>query len=127
MLTTKDKQLKTNEILRTKMEILIINSGSSSLKYQLIDSKTGESKARGIVDRINIDGSYVKYVAVKNGKEVEVKKEQPIPTHEVGMNLVAALLTDPEVGVIQNPSDIKGVGHRVVHGGEKFVQPTNYR
>ena len=106
------------------MEILIINSGSSSLKYQLIDSKTGESKAKGIVDRINIDGSYVKYVAVKNGKEVEVKKEQPIPTHEVGMNLVADLLTDPEVGVIQNPSDIKGVGHRVVHGGEKFVQPT---
>ena len=56
------------------MEILIINSGSSSLKYQLIDSKTGESKVKGIVDRINIDGSYVKYVAVKNGKEIEVKK-----------------------------------------------------
>ena len=106
------------------MEILIINSGSSSLKYQLIDSKTGESKAKGIVDRINIDGSYVKYIAMKNGEEVEVKKEQPIPTHEVGMNLVAELLTDPKVGVIHNPSDIKGVGHRVVHGGEKFVQPT---
>ena len=106
------------------MEILIINSGSSSLKYQLIDSVTGESKAKGIVDRIGIDGSLVKYTAIKNGKEVEVKKEQPIATHEVGMNLVAELLTDAEVGVIHNPNDIKAVGHRIVHGGEKLVQPT---
>ena len=79
------------------MEILIINSGSSSLKYQLIDSKTGESKAKGIVDRIGIEGSLIKYVAVKDGKEVERKKEVPIPTHEVGMNLVTEFLTDPEV------------------------------
>lgn len=106
------------------MEVLIINSGSSSLKYQLIDSKTGESKAKGIVDRIGIEGSLIKYVAVKDGKEVERKKEVPIPTHEVGMNLVTEFLTDPEVGVIHNPEEIKGVGHRVVHGGEKLVQPT---
>lgn len=106
------------------MEILIINSGSSSLKYQLIDSKTGESKAKGIVDRIGIEGSLIKYVAVKDGKEVERKKEVPIPTHEVGMNLVTEFLTDPEVGVILNPEEIRGVGHRVVHGGEKLVQPT---
>lgn len=106
------------------MEILIINSGSSSLKYQLIDSKTGESKAKGIVDRIGIEGSLIKYVAVKDGKEVERKKEVPIPTHEVGMNLVTEFLTNPEVGVIHNPEEIKGVGHRVVHGGEKLVQPT---
>ncbi|AMD85374.1 acetate kinase [Capnocytophaga haemolytica] len=106
------------------MEILIINSGSSSLKYQLIDSKTGVSHARGLVDRIGIDGSTIKYIALKNGKEVEVKREVAIPTHEVGMNLVAELLTDKEVGVISNPSEIKGVGHRVVHGGETLVQPT---
>lgn len=106
------------------MEVLIINSGSSSLKYQFIDSKTGESKAKGIVDRIGIEGSLIKYVAVKDGKEVERKKEVPIPTHEVGMNLVTEFLTDPEVGVIHNPEEIKGVGHRVVHGGEKLVQPT---
>jgi len=106
------------------MEVLIINSGSSSLKYQLIDSKTGESKAKGIVDRIGIEGSLIKYVAVKDGKEVERKKEVPIPTHEVGMNLVTEFLTDPEVGVILNPEEIRGVGHRVVHGGEKLVQPT---
>ena len=106
------------------MEILIINSGSSSLKYQLIDSKAGESKDKGIVDRIGIEGSLIKYVAVKDGKEVERKKEVPIPTHEVGMNLVTEFLTDPEVGVIHNPEEIKGVGHRVVHGGEKLVQPT---
>lgn len=106
------------------MEILIINSGSSSLKYQLIDSQTGESKARGLVDRIGIDGSTIKYVALKNGKEIEVKKQLPIANHEEGLNLVTELLCDAEVGVISNPDDIKGVGHRVVHGGERLVQPT---
>ena len=106
------------------MEILIINSGSSSLKEQLVDSTTGEAKAKGVADRIGIDGSFVKYVAVKNGKEVEVKKEESIPNHEVAMDIVTTLLTDPEVGVIKYPEDIKAIGHRIVHGGEKFVQPT---
>ena len=76
------------------MEILIINSGSSSLKYQLIDSQTGESKARGLVDRIGIDGSTIKYVALKNGKEIEVKKQLPIANHEEELNLVTKLLCD---------------------------------
>lgn len=106
------------------MEILIINSGSSSLKYQLIDSTTGEAQAKGIVERIGIDGSLIKYTAIKNGKEIEVKKELPIATHEEGMKLVSDLLTDKEVGVINNPEDIETVGHRVVHGGEKLVKPT---
>lgn len=106
------------------MEILIINSGSSSLKYQLIDSETGKSQARGLVDRIGIDGSSVKYVALKNGEEVEVKKQLPIANHEEGLNIVAQLLCDAEVGVISNPDDIKGIGHRIVHGGEKLVEPT---
>lgn len=106
------------------MEILIINSGSSSLKYQLIDSTTGKAQAKGIVERIGIDGSLIKYTAIKNGKEIEVKKELPIATHEEGMKLVSDLLTDKEVGVINNPEDIETVGHRVVHGGEKLVKPT---
>lgn len=106
------------------MEILIINSGSSSLKYQLIDSKEGVSKVKGLVDRIGIDGSTIKYVALKNGKETEIKKQLPIRNHEEAMKQVTDLLTDAEVGVISNPDDIKAVGHRVVHGGEKFVQPT---
>ena len=106
------------------MEILIINSGSSSLKYQLIDSKEGVSKVKGLVDRIGIDGSTIKYVALKNGKETEIKKQLPIRNHEEAMKQVTDLLTDTEVGVISNPDDIKAVGHRVVHGGEKFVQPT---
>lgn len=106
------------------MEILIINSGSSSLKYQLIDSQKGISKVRGLVDRIGIDGSSIKYVALKDGKEVEIKKQLPISNHEEAMKQVTDLLTDAEVGVISNPDDIKAVGHRVVHGGEKFVQPT---
>lgn len=106
------------------MEILIINSGSSSLKYQLIDSQSGTAIAKGLVDRIGIDGSTVKYVALKNGKEVEIKKQLPIRNHEEGMKVVTDLLSDVEVGVVNNPDDIKAIGHRVVHGGEKFVQPT---
>ncbi|MDO4781805.1 MAG: acetate kinase [Capnocytophaga felis] len=106
------------------MEILIINSGSSSLKYQLIDSQKGISKVRGLVDRIGIEGSSIKYVALKDGKEVEIKKQLPISNHEEAMRQVTDLLTDAKVGVISNPDDIKAIGHRVVHGGEKFVQPT---
>ncbi|MDO4229558.1 MAG: acetate kinase [Capnocytophaga sp.] len=106
------------------METLIINSGSSSLKYQLIDSATSEVKAKGLVDRIGIDGSSVKYVALKNNKEIEVKKQIPIRTHEEAMKVITDLLSDAEVGIINNSDDIKAIGHRVVHGGEKFVQPT---
>ncbi|MDO5104800.1 acetate/propionate family kinase [Capnocytophaga sp.] len=106
------------------MEILIINSGSSSLKYQLIDSNTGTAIVKGLVDRIGIEGSNVKYVALKNAKELEIKKQLPISNHEAAMKVVTDLLSDSEVGVISNPDDIKAIGHRVVHGGEKFVQPT---
>lgn len=106
------------------MEILIINSGSSSLKYQLIDTQTGTAIAKGLVDRIGIEGSLVKYVAIKNGTENEVKKQLPISNHEEAMKVVTDLLSDSNIGVINNPDDIKAIGHRVVHGGEKFVQPT---
>lgn len=106
------------------METLIINSGSSSLKYQVIDSATNKVKAKGLADRIGIDGSSVKYVAFKNGKEIEIKKQVPIRTHEEAMKVITDLLSDTEVGIVNNSDDIKAVGHRVVHGGEKFVQPT---
>lgn len=106
------------------MEIFIINSGSSSLKYQLIDSQTGTAIAKGLADRIGIDGSNVKYVALKNGQEIEIKKELPINNHEEAMKVITDLLSDVNVGVIRNTDDIKAIGHRVVHGGEKFVQPT---
>lgn len=106
------------------MEILIINSGSSSLKYQFINAQTGVALAKGLVERIGIEGSKIKYVALKNGQEVEVKKELPIANHEEAMQLVSDLLTDPEVGVIKNPDEIQVIGHRVVHGGEKLVKPT---
>ncbi|CEN49489.1 Acetate kinase (fragment) [Capnocytophaga canimorsus] len=102
------------------MEILIINSGSSSLKYQFINAQTGVALAKGLVERIGIEGSKIKYVALKNGQEVEVKKELPIANHEEAMQLVSDLLTDPEVGVIKNPDEIQVIGHRVVHGGEKI-------
>lgn len=66
----------------------------------------------------------VKYVAIKNGTENEVKKQLPISNHEEAMKVVTDLLSDSNIGVINNPDDIKAIGHRVVHGGEKFVQPT---
>lgn len=106
------------------MEILIINSGSSSLKYQLINSETGDSIAKGLVDRIGIEGSLIKYVAFKDGKEYETKKQVPIRNHEEAMKQVTDVLSDPEIGVISDADAIQVIGHRVVHGGEKFVQPT---
>lgn len=106
------------------MEILIINSGSSSLKFQLIDVKTGGSSVKGLVERIGIEGGKIKYVAYKNGEEKERVIEENIPTHEQGMMRVSELLTDKEVGVINDPDEILYVGHRVVHGGEKLVKPT---
>lgn len=106
------------------MEILIINSGSSSLKFQLINPVTGYSSVRGLVERIGIDGGRIKYVATSDLKEREVFIQEYIPNHQKAMETVALLLTDREVGVINNTDDILYVGHRVVHGGEKLVKPT---
>ncbi len=102
------------------MNIFVINSGSSSIKYQLIRMPKAEVVCTGIVDRIGLDNSTIKHKTFLNGQEHELKNILQIKDHEAGLNEVAALLTDAKIGVIANPDEIKCVGHRVVHGGESF-------
>ncbi len=100
--------------------ILVINAGSSSLKYQLIDIDEGHIIAKGICERIGIDKSVICYNA-PDGKKIE--KESPMKTHEDAIKLVLNVLTDKETGVIEDMSCIEAVGHRVLHGGEKYSAP----
>ena len=100
------------------MNILVINCGSSSLKYQLIDSDSEKVLAKGLCERIGIDGSLLTHTPA--GKD-KVKIETPMPNHTVAIQLVIDALTNAEHGVIQSLEEIGAVGHRVVHGGEKFA------
>ena len=99
------------------MNVLVINAGSSSLKYQLIDMRDKSVLAKGICERIGIGGK-IKHTPC-NGKPV-YKSEEPFPDHEAAISKVISLLTDGEHGVISSMADINAVGHRVVHGGEYF-------
>ena len=101
------------------MKVLVINSGSSSLKYQLIDMETEGVIAKGTCERIGIDGSKLTHKA--NGKEFVY--EQAMPNHTVAVSLVLNALTDKEAGVISSMKDIDAVGHRAVASGEVFKQP----
>ncbi|MCR5429804.1 MAG: acetate kinase [Eubacterium sp.] len=100
------------------MQVLVINCGSSSLKFQLIDSETENVLAKGLCERIGIEGSSITYKT--DGK---VKKEIEMPTHNEAIKAVIDMLTDSEIGVVSDMSQIKAVGHRVVHGGEYFSKP----
>ncbi len=100
------------------MKILVINCGSSSLKYQLIDSGTEEVLAKGLCERIGIDGSSLTHQPA--GKD-KIKIEREMPDHTVAVQMVIGALTDKEHGVIASLSEIGAVGHRIVHGGEKFA------
>ncbi len=99
------------------MNILVINCGSSSLKYQVIDSETEQVKAKGLCERIGIDGRIVYQPA---GGEKETN-DVPMPTHNEAVAAVIAALTNDKTGVIKSLSEIDAVGHRLVHGGEKFA------
>lgn len=100
--------------------ILVINCGSSSLKYQLINSKTEDVLAKGLCERIGIDGR-IMYKPAGGEKEV---KDAPMPTHTEAIKLVLEALTNEETGVIKDLSEVGAVGHRVVHGGENFTGST---
>ena len=102
------------------MKVLVINSGSSSLKYQLIDMETEGVIAKGNCERIGIDGS--KLIHKAKGQEVVV--ETAMPDHNVAVALVLKALTDKETGVITSMEEIDAVGHRVVASGEAFKKPT---
>ena len=98
------------------MKVLVINAGSSSLKYQLIDMETEAVIAKGGCERIGLDGAKLTHKA--NGKETEIIAAQP--THNESIQLVLKALTDEKIGVIKNMDEIDAVGHRVVHSGEAF-------
>lgn len=102
------------------MDILVINAGSSSLKYQLINVADQTVLAKGLAERIGISGGKIKHEYKKNGELFTKVLEQDMPDHNVAFQLISGLLADAEIGVIANPEEVKAVGHRVVHGGEKF-------
>jgi len=100
------------------MKILVINCGSSSLKYQLIDMTTEQPLAQGLVERIGIEGSVLTHKV--NGNKYVI--EEPMKDHKKAIELVLNALIDKEHGVISDMSEISAVGHRVVHGGEKYAE-----
>ena len=99
------------------MKVLVINCGSSSLKYQLIDAQTEKALAVGLCERIGIDGRLNHTLA--GGEKVVINKD--MPDHEVAVQMVLDELTDEKYGVISDLKEIDAIGHRVVHGGEKFA------
>ena len=102
------------------MNVLVVNAGSSSLKYQLFDTESDVVLAKGICDRIGIDGSKIEHKQLLKG--TKTVKETPMSDHSVAMQLVVDMLTDKEVGCIESMDEIQAVGHRVVHGGDFFSQ-----
>lgn len=100
------------------MNVLVINCGSSSLKYQLINSASEEVLAKGLCERIGIDGSMITHQS--EGKD-KIKKEVDMPNHTVAVKLVIEALTDSVNGCIASLQEIDAIGHRIVHGGEKFA------
>jgi len=101
------------------MKILVINAGSSSLKYQLIDMENEALLAKGLCERIGIDG-HLKHSPLVGGKPV-FNEDLPMPTHAEAIAAVIDKLTSAEYGVVSSMKEIDAVGHRVVHGGEKFA------
>jgi len=98
------------------MNVLVVNAGSSSLKYQLLDTKTDEVMAKGICERIGIDGR----IDHKLPDGRRIKKDIDMPNHAVAMQVLVNTLTDAEIGCIKSMDEISAVGHRVVHGGDFF-------
>jgi acetate kinase len=98
------------------MKIVIINSGSSSIKYQLIDMPGNEVICSGMIDRIGLDNSNLTFVTKTNN----IKETLAIANHKIGLQKIVHLLLDEKVGVIKSTSDVVAIGHRVVHGGSTF-------
>ena len=103
------------------MNVLVINAGSSSLKYQLLNPETGKLLAKGLCERIGIDGKFT-YKPQVEGKEILDAIDVAMPTHSEAIQAVLNALVDPKNGVVASMKEIDAVGHRVVHGGEKFAK-----
>lgn len=106
------------------MKVLVINTGSSSIKYQLFEMPEGNVLCAGLVERIGESSGKVTHKQLNDGQENVYEKEQPIADHSTGMQLIAALLVDTTHGVLADSSEVGMVGHRVVHGGEDFSSTT---
>lgn len=106
------------------MNIFVVNSGSSSIKYQLFKMPYERPICSGLVERIGLENSVITHKLFTADEERVVRRTLDLVDHEAGLHQVAQLLTDPEIGVIRNPDDIDAVGHRVVHGGESFSSTT---
>ncbi len=102
------------------MKIVIINSGSSSIKYQLIEMPSKDVICSGMIDRIGLETSNLSYVTNIN----KIEESLPIANHKIGLEKIALLLMDEKVGVIKSTQEINAVGHRVVHGGSNFTSTT---
>lgn len=103
------------------MKVLVVNAGSSSLKYQLFDTVAETIIAKGICERIGIDGSKIEHK--KSDSDEKYEKEIPMKNHTQATKIVVETLTDPNLGCIENMSEIEAVGHRVVHGGPYLTKP----
>ena len=103
------------------MKIVIINSGSSSIKFQLIEMPARAVICTGMIDRIGLDASNISYKT--NADSIE--ESMSIANHKIGLEKIAALLMDRNTGVINSTQDIDVVGHRVVHGGASFSNPVH--
>ena len=116
LLARKEEEVKMKVI----QKVLVVNCGSSSLKFQLFDMKGEQMLCKGLVERIGIDGSRLVYT--KTGCE-KVVREIAMKNHVEAIQQVMAVLTDPEIGVIKSLKELDAIGHRVVHGGDKFSVP----
>ncbi len=101
------------------MKILVINCGSSSIKYKLFDMSSRAVLAQGGIEKVGIPGSFLKYTQ-SNGEKAILEKD--VPDHSVGIQWIFDMLTDPKEGCIKSLSELDAVGHRVLHGGDKFTE-----
>lgn len=106
------------------MKVLVVNAGSSSCKYQLLEMENNTVLCSGLAERIGLEvGRLTHKIAPDSDKEEKIVREQRFPTHKEAMELVIELLTDPKKGVIKDKKEIYAIGHRVLHGGETMTQP----
>ncbi len=100
------------------MKILVLNCGSRSIKYQLFNTESGDILAKGGIEKIGLPGAFIKFNVADGKKTIE----QDIPEHTVGVQLIFDVLTNAEYGALKSLEELDAVGHRVVHGGEKFAE-----
>lgn len=106
------------------MYILVINAGSSSLKYQLFDMPSDNPLCTGLIERIGTDEAFIKHKILTAETTQTVERKGSLSDHTAGLQQILDLLLEPEIGLIRSVDEIKAVGHRVVHGGERFTKAT---